>query len=114
MAAKRILVIEDEFLIALDISGALEQAGLVPLGPVGTVAEALGAIAAGGIDGALLDVHLSGEAVGSVADSLTAKGIPFAFVTGGMREQLPDAHRSAPLVQKPFTDKDILGAIAGF
>ena len=114
MAAKRILIIEDEFLIALDISGALEQAGLVALGPVGTVAEALSTIDAGGIDGALLDVHLSGEAVGSVADSLRARGIPFAFVTGGMREQLPDAHRGAPLVQKPFTDKDLLAAIARF
>jgi len=80
MAATRILVVEDEFLIALDIAGVLEQAGLAVIGPAGTVVDALQAIEQEDVHGALLDVHLAGEPVGRIADALTARGIPFAFV----------------------------------
>lgn len=114
MAASRILVVEDEFLIALDIAGVLEQAGLVVIGPVGTVGDALEAIAREAVDGALLDAHLAGEPVGRIADALIARGVPFAFVSGYGSEQLPAAHRKAPLVKKPFTGKDLLAAVARF
>jgi len=114
MAATRILVVEDEFLIALDIAGALEQAGLAVIGPVSTVGDALEAIAREEVHGALLDAHLAGEPVGRVADALKARNIPFAFVSGYGREQLPPAHRDAPLVKKPFTGTDLLAAVAQF
>jgi CheY-like chemotaxis protein len=114
MAATRILVVEDEFLIALDIAGALEQAGLAVIGPVSTVGDALEAIAREEVHGALLDAHLAGEPVGRVADALKARNIPFAFVSGYGPEQLPPAHRGAPLVKKPFTGKDLLAAVAHF
>lgn len=114
MAAKRILVVEDEFFIALDISSVLEQAGLEVVGPAANVADALEAIDSERIDGALLDAHLAGEPVGRVADALQARAIPFAFVSGYGREQLPDAHRQAQLVKKPFTGEDLLAAIARF
>jgi CheY-like chemotaxis protein len=114
MAATRILVVEDEFLIALDIAGVLEQAGLAVIGPAGTVSDALQAIAHEVVLGALLDAHLAGEPVGRVADALIAHGIPFAFVSGYGREQLPAAHRGAPLVKKPFTGQDLLAAVARF
>jgi CheY-like chemotaxis protein len=114
MAATRILVVEDEFLIALDIAGVLEQAGLAVIGPAGTVSDALQAIAQEDVHGALLDAHLAGEPVGRVADALIARGIPFAFVSGYGREQLPAAHRAAPLVKKPFTGRDLLAAVARF
>jgi CheY-like chemotaxis protein len=114
MAATRILVVEDEFLIALDIAGVLEQAGLAVIGPAGTVVDALQAIEQEDVHGALLDVHLAGEPVGRIADALTARGIPFAFVSGYGREQLPQAYRGAPLVRKPFTGRDLLTAVAHF
>jgi CheY-like chemotaxis protein len=114
MAATRILVVEDEFLIALDIAGVLEQAGLAVIGPASTVGDALEAIAQEDVHGALLDAHLAGEPVGRVADALKARNIPFAFVSGYGREQLPSAHRGAPLVKKPFTGKDLLAAVAHF
>jgi DNA-binding response OmpR family regulator len=114
MAAKRILVVEDEFLIALDIAGTLEQAGLAVIGPVANVGDALSAIAREPIDGALLDAHLVGEPAGRIADALIARRIPFAFVSGYGREHLPDAHRNAPLVKKPFTGHDLLAAVACF
>jgi CheY-like chemotaxis protein len=112
--AARILVVEDEFLIALDIVSALEQAGITVVGPAGTVSDALAVIEREPLEGALLDAHLGGEPAARIADALAARGIPFAFVSGYGRESLPEAHRSAPLVRKPFTDKDLLGAIAGF
>jgi len=114
MAAKRILVVEDEFLIALDIAGVLEQAGLSVVGPASNVSDALSALEREVVHGALLDAHLAGEPVARVADALKARGIPFAFVSGYGREQLPAAHRTMPLVKKPFTGRDLLAAIAGF
>jgi CheY-like chemotaxis protein len=114
MAEKRILVVEDEFLIALDIAGVLEQAGIVVIGPAGTVGDALQAIDGAEVHGALLDAHLAGEPVTRIADALKARGIPFAFVSGYGREQLPQAHRGALLVKKPFTGKDLLAAVARF
>ncbi len=114
MELRRILVVEDEFLIALDISGVLEQAGYAVVGPAATTAEALGAIAGDVIYGALIDVNLGGESVGSVADALTRRGIPFAFVSGYGRDRLPADYQQAPLVRKPFTGKDLLEAVARF
>jgi len=114
MTAHPILVVEDEFLIALDIVAALEQGGIAVVGPASTVGEALTTIESGPLRGALLDAHLAGEPAGRIADALAARGIPFAFVSGYGRESLPPAHREAPLVRKPFTDQELLAAIAGF
>ena len=114
MAAKRVLVVEDEFLIALDIAGVLEQAGITVIGPAGSVGDALRAIDGEVVHGALLDAHLAGEPVTRIADALKARGIPFAFVSGYGREQLPPAHSGAILVKKPFTGRDLLAAVAHF
>jgi CheY-like chemotaxis protein len=114
MAGKRILVVEDEFLIALDIAGALEQAGLVVIGPLASVRDALHTLESEKVDGALLDANLGGEPVGRVADALRARKVPFAFVSGYGREQLPQQHQGAPLIAKPFTGKDLLGVVSRF
>jgi CheY-like chemotaxis protein len=113
-AAKRILVVEDEFLIALDIAGALEQGGLVVIGPLASVRDALATLERETVDGALLDANLGGEPVGSVADMLLARRIPFAFVSGYGREQLPRQHQGAPLIGKPFTADDLLRVVGRF
>ncbi|MGC2410586.1 MAG: response regulator [Methyloceanibacter sp.] len=114
MAAKRILVVEDEFLIALDIAGALEQGGLVVIGPLASISDALEALKQEAVDGALLDANLGGQPVGSIADALLARKVPFAFVSGYGRDQLPPQHRGAPLVRKPFTGADLLAVVARF
>jgi CheY-like chemotaxis protein len=114
MAARRILVVEDEFLIALDIAGALEQGGHLVIGPLASVRDALAALEREKVDGALLDANLGGEPVGSVADALLARRVPFAFVSGYGREQLPPQHQRAPLIGKPFTGEDLLGVVARF
>ena len=114
MSPHPILVVEDEFLIALDIVAALENAGIAVAGPASTVSDALAAIEREPLGGALLDAHLGGESAGRIADALASRGLPFAFVSGYGPESLPPAHRSAPLVRKPFTDRDLLAAIEGF
>lgn len=114
MRGKRILVVEDEFLIALDIAGALEQGGLVVIGPLASVRDALHALEHERVEGALLDANLGGEPVGRVADALLARRIPFAFVSGYGREQLPRHHQGAPLLGKPFTAENLLGVVARF
>ncbi|MGH6865907.1 MAG: response regulator [Methyloceanibacter sp.] len=114
MAAIRILVVEDEFLIALDIATALEQAGLTVIGPASTVRDALAAVEREEVHGALLDAQLAGEPSAKIADELVARAIPFAFVSGHGKDHLPPAHRNAPLIKKPFNDSDLIAAIARF
>jgi DNA-binding response OmpR family regulator len=114
MGARRILVVEDEFLIALDIAGVLEQAGLHVIGPHGTIADALKAIEGEEVHGALLDANLAGEPVGTIADALKVRRIPFAFVSGYGRDHLPPQHRTAPLIKKPFMGKDLLAVVGAF
>ena len=112
--SKRILVVEDEFLIALDIAGALEQGGHVVVGPFASSKDAVAALASERIDGALLDANLGGEPVGDLADALVARRLPFAFVSGYDTEHLPPNHRHAPLIRKPFTSSDLLTVVERF
>jgi CheY-like chemotaxis protein len=114
VAAKRILVVEDEFLIALDIASALEERGCSVIGPLGSVGEALEALRREAVDGALLDANLGGEPVDKLAEALLARRVPFAFVSGYGREQLPLKYREAPLVRKPFTGQDLFAVVARF
>lgn len=78
----RILVVEDEPLIALDIGEGLVEAGAVVIGPSSTVASALALVGTRGLAAAVLDVRLDGETVFPVAAALCARSIPFVFHTG--------------------------------
>jgi len=107
-----VLIVEDEPLIAMSLEDALIDRGVACLGPAGSVSVALEMIDAGGFDIALLDVNLRGERVDAVADRLAGAGIPFIFTTGHGTEGLPDAHRTRPVIGKPFRDIDITDALA--
>ena len=99
----RVLVVEDEYLLADDLSLALSSAGADVLGPVPSIAEATAEIAAGRrIDLAVLDVNLRGDMVFPVADALVERGIPFAFATGYDSGSLPDRFSAVPRFEKPF------------
>lgn len=107
----RILLVEDEPLVAMAIEDSLEVQNVGVVGPAGTVAEALELIAKGGIDAALLDVTLRGERVDSVADALSAQGIPFVFTTGHGAAGLPQSHQDRPVLTKPFREVEMNDAI---
>jgi len=102
MTVKSVLVVEDEFLVALDMETILVDAGFEVLGPVGSVAEALRLIGDQKPDAALLDNNLNGQSVGPVAAALGEQRVPFAFVTGNDLGSLPAAFTSAAMVRKPF------------
>ena len=109
MAAQRLLVVEDELLVALDIESILSDAGLIVIGPASNAAEALELIADTQPDAALIDANLSGEPIDAVAQLLSDRHIPFAYVTGYGRESLPAKH-PAPIVSKPFDADQLLAA----
>ena len=109
----RILIVEDEYLLADDLSHALESAGAKVLGPLGSVEDATAFIAGEpSIDAAVLDVNLRGDMVFPVADALRARGVPFAFATGYDQWALPQRFADAPRVEKPFK-ADKVAALLG-
>jgi CheY-like chemotaxis protein len=101
-APQRILLVEDELLIALLLQGMLEDLGWSVVGPAARVDEALAMLEAEPVDAALLDVSLNRELSYPVADALIRRGIPFAFSTGYERGRLPAAYRDNAYLQKPF------------
>jgi CheY-like chemotaxis protein len=101
---RSVLVIEDESLIAMMLEDFLDTLGHDVAGSAETVGEAVARIAQGGVDLAILDVHLrGGEACWPVADALADRGIPFVLATGGHTEDPPARHAAAPVLPKPFT-----------
>jgi CheY-like chemotaxis protein len=112
---RRILVVEDEFLIAEDLCAALEDLGAVSLGPVSTVDDALAIVRSpDALDAATLDVELRREKSYPVAEALQELGLPFVFLTGYDAEAFPNHLRSAPRCQKPFNAREIAEALFGW
>lgn len=115
LAGSRVLIVEDEYYLADDARSALSHVGAEVLGPVATVEEARALIQADPrIDGVLLDVNLRGEMAFEVADTLTSRGIPFAFLTGYDRAALPERFSATASLQKPVRAEqliDLLGTL---
>lgn len=109
----RLLVVEDEALVALELIAVLEDAGATVCGPARTVEEALEAIETGTFSAALLDGNLHGRPVDSLAAALTRRAIPFAFVSGYGRENLPPAFAHAPVIGKPFIPQQLVEVAGG-
>ncbi|HUQ38423.1 MAG TPA: PAS domain S-box protein [Aestuariivirga sp.] len=108
---KRILVVDDEPLLLMDLEDTLTNSGCVVVGPASTLPQAKVLIDEAGFDAALLDVNLGGQRVDDLAAALTQKNIPFAFVTGYGREGLPPSFRHAPLIGKPFSQQQLLEVV---
>ena len=108
----RVLLVEDEALVAAETAARLEEAGHVVAATVSSLQEALSAAGDADIDVAVLDVNLGGELSFPVADLLRARGLPFVFVTGYQPEGLiPDRLSAAPVVRKPSTPGDLERAL---
>lgn len=112
LAGKRVLVVEDDFLIAEDLVRALEEAGAVVLGPMATVSEALAAVMSeGALDFAVLNIELRGEVIFPVAHVLRQRTVPFIFVTGYDREVLPPEFVDAAWLEKPLNPAKLMRAL---
>jgi len=99
-----VLIVEDEPLIAMMLEDFLDSLGHQVVGTCESVAEALQRIDEGGIEVAIVDVHLKGgEPVWPVCDRLADVGVPFLLATGGHIEPPPARHADAPVLSKPYT-----------
>ena len=97
----RILIVEDELMIRMLLEDMLGELGYTIAAEVGRMDEALDAVNKGDFDVAILDVNLSGETTGPVAEALAARGLPFVFATGYGEHGLPAAFRDRPTLKKP-------------
>jgi CheY-like chemotaxis protein len=112
LAGRRILVVEDEMMIAMLVEDMLADLGCAVVGPAHALDAALElARTEIGLDAALLDVNLGGQPVFAVADALREKGVPAIFSTGYGDAGLRDIDRGAPVLQKPFHAGDLARAL---
>ncbi|MEB1610231.1 response regulator [Xanthomonas campestris pv. campestris] len=110
---RRILVVEDDYLLAESLNDLLVEAGVCVLGPVGNVPEALSLVTSGQtIDGALLDVNVRGQPVFPVADALLERGVPFSFCSGYDRYALPPRFAHLSYCMKPYNPRTITALLS--
>lgn len=113
LAGRRILLVEDEYVIAAEMMEWLRESGAVVIGPVPTVSDALDLIQTGeAIDAAVLDISLGdGETIYPVADLLKQMGVPFLFATGDVNGGRHEGHEDRLRLEKPILKSDLLAAL---
>ena len=112
LTGRRILIIEDEHLVAEALARALRLSGAEIVGPAATVEQALELTRSTSvIDGALLDINLRGVPAYQVADALVARGVPLIFATGYGASIIPERYRHIATLQKPFEPDEIATAL---
>jgi CheY-like chemotaxis protein len=104
----RVLVVEDEYLVALALSDDLEEAGAIVVGPASSIEGALELIAQNDIEVAVLDIQLHTQIAFPVADALIDKGVPFLFTTGFDAGAIPDRYAHVPKSEKPASGDAVL------
>ena len=110
----RLLLVEDEALVAMMLEDILVELGCTVAAVTSTVAQALDLAVrlAPSLDAALLDVNVGGEKIYPVAEALKAQGVPFLFVTGYGRGALDERYPEAIVVTKPYTVKTLTAGLA--
>jgi DNA-binding response OmpR family regulator len=107
LAGKRVLVVDDDSLLALDLELFLKDEGCVVLGPAPSVDAALALIAAEPPEAAVLDLDLGGTTSAPVADALAARDVGFLFISGHSHAMLPADHADRPLLAKPWSEAEL-------
>jgi DNA-binding response OmpR family regulator len=108
----RILVVEDDFLLAETVVRALDRAGCVVIGPAGPCDRAVELAGRSDVDVALLDINLHGEHCYSAAWLLLERKVPFAFMTAYSRSYIPSELASVAVLAKPFDETELLTMVA--
>lgn len=107
---KRILIVEDEPLVAMLIEDMMESLGFEVVGPALRFDEALGLVESEALDAAILDVNLGDRRSYPIAERLEAKGVPFAFATGYGSAGI-EWNGTAPVIRKPFERQAVRSAL---
>jgi len=107
LSGRRVLLVEDEMLVAWLLQDMLADLGCAVVGPAARVNQALAIIAAEQVDLAVLDINLNGQTSYAIADALTARGVPFVFSTGYAKDRLAEDYRAFPVLQKPFHESEL-------
>lgn len=111
MASRRVLIVEDEWLIARDYAAVLERAGHAVVGPAATAAAAVALLDSESVDVALLDFQLRGETSRDVAQLLNEIGIPFIIATGHAEADLPVEFASGVIAPKPTDPRHLVALV---
>lgn len=111
LVSKRVLVVEDEALVAMLIGALLEDCGCSVVGPCGSVGAALALAATDTFDLAVLDVNLRGEKVYPVAELLTRRQIPFLFLSGYGKDAIPAGRDEWKACPKPFKADELIAML---
>ena len=111
LAGRRILLVEDELLVAMTVENILRSEGCVIVGAIPRVEPALKAAREEPLDAAILDVNLAGERVDPIAKALAERNIPFLFTTGYDRSMLPAEYADRPSLPKPFRPAQLTDAL---
>ncbi|MEI9852579.1 MAG: response regulator [Sphingomonas sp.] len=107
----RVLVVEDEPVVAMCLEDILDCLGYEPVGPASRLDEGLALARAGRLDAAILDINLGGERSTAIAETLRSAGVPFAFASGYGAP--PDGFSEAtPLIGKPYREAEVRAALA--
>ncbi|WP_373928723.1 hypothetical protein QTN93_01015 [Sphingomonas aerolata] len=112
MEDQRVLVIEDEYVVAEAIERTLRRAGAIVLGPVPSVDQAMALLDRGGrIDSAVLDINLGEQKVYPVVDRLLARGVHCVFSTGNDVADVPSNYKGIARLEKPVEESSIIDAL---
>jgi DNA-binding response OmpR family regulator len=108
IAGKRILVVEDEFLIAQTLVDAIQSEGAIAVGPAATIERANALLDDEQIDAAIIDLNLRGHSNAAMTEKLRRRHIPFAIVTGYAHEE---QQLGAPVLSKPFQPEQVVDTL---
>ena len=109
---KRILIVEDEALVAMLLEDMVLALGLEVVGPESQLEHALAIAESEPLDAAVLDINLNGNSSYEVADALRHRGIPYAFATGYGHSGVNPAHAGVPVLSKPYSSEDVTRTLA--
>lgn len=111
LRGRRVLIVEDEYLIATEVKRWLQRAGAEVVGPVPSVQRALDLIEEDGIDAAVLDLNLGGTMTARpIADRLSTLGVPHLFATGDVQVSR-GGDGEPPRLIKPFVEAELIRAV---
>lgn len=113
IAGRRILIVEDEILVAGELADDIEEMGGLVAGPAYTVSDALELAETEDFDAAILDITLNGREVFPVSDVLRRRGVPFIFHTGTLKGPVAlKLYDGVPVISKPTVTPELLRALA--